>query len=92
MYNCKKVRTCFRVRKALYCSQARRACESFQEVPTKASYNKKVFIDLGITEIPSNLDEFVALMDKIKAAGIAPLAGSWAEPWSAQIVHMIASE
>ena len=53
---------------------------------------QKVFIDPGITEIPSNLDEFVALMDKIKAAGIAPLAGSWAEPWSAQIVHMIASE
>lgn len=55
-------------------------------------YNKKVFSDLDITEIPSNLDEFIALMDKIKAAGIAPLAGSWAEPWSAQIVPMIASE
>ena len=37
MCSYKKVRTCFRVRKARYCSQTRRACESFQEVPTMAN-------------------------------------------------------
>lgn len=35
-------------------------------------YNKKLFRDKG-WEIPKNWDEFMALCDKIKAAGIAPI-------------------
>jgi raffinose/stachyose/melibiose transport system substrate-binding protein len=51
-------------------------------------YNKKIFSDNKLS-IPANKNEFIALMDKIKALGIAPLAGSFGEAWSAQIIPMI---
>lgn len=44
-------------------------------------YNKKVFTDNGVTP-PTNFDEFFAVADKLKAAGVTPLAlgdnGIWA--------------
>ncbi len=44
-------------------------------------YNKKVFADNGVTP-PTNFDEFFAVADKLKAAGVTPLAlgdnGIWA--------------
>lgn len=52
-------------------------------------YNKKVFQDLGIA-IPTNIDEFTAAMDKIKAAGIAPIAGGFKDSWAGQIIPFIA--
>lgn len=52
-------------------------------------YNKKVFEDNGIA-IPTNINEFTAAMDKLKTAGVAPLAGSFGEAWSAQIIPFLA--
>lgn len=52
-------------------------------------YNKKVFEDNSLT-IPDNIDDFVSLMDTIKSKDIYPLAGSFSEAWSSQIVSMIA--
>jgi len=52
-------------------------------------YNKKVFKDAGLA-VPTNIDEFTAAMDKIKAAGIAPIAGGFKDSWAAQIIPFIA--
>jgi raffinose/stachyose/melibiose transport system substrate-binding protein len=51
-------------------------------------YNKNVFAKLNVAP-PTNYNEFLVLMDKLKAAGIPPLAGSFAEAWSAQIIPFI---
>jgi raffinose/stachyose/melibiose transport system substrate-binding protein len=56
--------------------------------PVGVLYNKNVFSRLNLT-IPTNYNEFLALMDKLKAAGVHPLAGSFAEAWSAQIIPMV---
>lgn len=48
-------------------------------------YNKKVFNDLNLT-IPQNIDEFTAVLDKIKAAGIVPIGGGFKDSWTTQII------
>lgn len=52
-------------------------------------YNESVFEENGLA-VPTNIDEFYAVMDQLKDAGIAPLAGSFADAWSAQIIPFIA--
>lgn len=52
-------------------------------------YNKKVFEENGLS-IPKNYDEFMTLMDKLVELGVAPLAGSFADGWSAQIIPFVA--
>lgn len=52
-------------------------------------YNKKVFQENGLS-IPGNIDEFTELMEQLKGKGVAPLAGSFAEAWSAQIIPFLA--
>lgn len=47
-------------------------------------YNKKVYADLGLT-VPKSWAEFEANNDKIKAAGIAPLIGSFKDTWTTQL-------
>lgn len=52
-------------------------------------YNKNVFAENNL-EIPTDMDQFMTLMDTLKEKGIAPLAGSFSESWSAQIIPFIA--
>lgn len=54
-----------------------------------ALYNKKVFSDLGL-DIPTNYDEFIAVCDTIKEAGITPLGGGFKDVWPTQIIPFIA--
>lgn len=44
-------------------------------------YNKKAFADAGIAEVPTTLDEFYAAAEKLKAAGIVPLASNFKDQW-----------
>src|SRR4030042_888045 len=37
-------------------------------------YNKNVFANLGIKELPDNFDQFFALLDKMKGSGLTPTA------------------
>lgn len=52
-------------------------------------YNKKVFSDNGIT-VPTNLDEFTAASDKLKAANLIPIAAGFKDSWTTQIIPFIA--
>lgn len=52
-------------------------------------YNKKLFSDNNLV-IPENIQEFSALMEDLKKIGVAPLAGSFSEAWSAQIIPFLA--
>ncbi|TLS38416.1 ABC transporter substrate-binding protein [Pseudalkalibacillus caeni] len=45
-------------------------------------YNTKVFEENGV-EVPTTFDEFFAAADKLKAAGVTPLALGDKEPWTA---------
>lgn len=45
-------------------------------------YNKDIFDKLGLTE-PKTVDEFFAVLDKIKAAGITPLSMGTKDQWEA---------
>lgn len=47
-------------------------------------YNPKAFAKAGITETPKTWDEFLAAADKLKAAGIAPIALGSKNRWPAQ--------
>lgn len=47
-------------------------------------YNKKVFSDLGLQE-PKTYDEFLALLETIKEAGITPIHMADKENWTTQI-------
>jgi ABC-type glycerol-3-phosphate transport system substrate-binding protein len=47
-------------------------------------YNKKVMDKAGVTAFPKTWDEFKALCDKLKAAGIAPIALGSKNRWPAQ--------
>ena len=47
-------------------------------------YNKKVMQKAGITEMPKTWDEFKAMCDKLKAAGVAPIALGSKNRWPAQ--------
>src|SRR5215204_5236599 len=44
-------------------------------------YNKKVFTDNGITA-PTTWEEFLSASEKIKAAGVAPLAVGGKDTWA----------
>ncbi len=45
-------------------------------------YNKKIFSDLSIAQ-PTNWDEFLAACEKIKQAGITPIASGFKDDWTA---------
>lgn len=62
---------------------------SVSKNPMGVLYNRKVFSDNNL-QIPTNIDEFMDVMDTLKDKGIAPLAGSFADGWSAQIIPFIA--
>ncbi len=47
-------------------------------------YNTKVFADAGITEMPTTWDEFLALCETLKAAGVTPIALGSLNRWPAQ--------
>ena len=47
-------------------------------------YNPKVMADAGITELPKTWDEFMAMAEKLKAAGITPFALGSKNRWPAQ--------
>ena len=47
-------------------------------------YNPHVMAKAGITEMPKTWDEFTAMCDKLKAAGIAPIALGSKNRWPAQ--------
>ena len=47
-------------------------------------YNKDVFEENGITELPKTLDEFYAICDQLKEAGIVPIAMP-SDTWVPQI-------
>ncbi|OCT12876.1 hypothetical protein A8709_21325 [Paenibacillus pectinilyticus] len=53
------------------------------------TYNKKLFKDNGLT-VPTNIDDFVAAVEKLKAANVTPIAGSFKDAWTTQIVNFIA--
>lgn len=44
-------------------------------------YNKKAFAAAGITSAPKTLDEFYADCEKLKAAGIVPVATNFKDKW-----------
>ncbi|PWV89424.1 ABC-type glycerol-3-phosphate transport system substrate-binding protein [Paenibacillus cellulosilyticus] len=44
-------------------------------------YNKKAFEKAGITAVPKTLDEFYAAAQKLKDAGITPLASNFKDKW-----------
>lgn len=46
-------------------------------------YNKALFADAGITETPVTMDDFYAAVDKLKAAGIAPVSVGAGDKWPA---------
>ncbi len=47
-------------------------------------YNKKIYRDLGL-EVPETWAEFAANNEKIKAAGITPVIGTFGDSWTAQL-------
>ncbi len=44
-------------------------------------YNKKAFAQAGITDVPKTYDEFLAAAQKLKDAGIVPLASNFKDKW-----------
>lgn len=52
-------------------------------------YNKEVFKEHGV-EIPKTYNEFMKAMDTFKGEGVVPLAGSFSEAWSSQIIPFLA--
>lgn len=44
-------------------------------------YNKAVFAEQGITELPATYEDFIALCQQLKDAGVTPLANGIAENW-----------
>ncbi len=53
--------------------------------PIGAIYNKKVFQDANV-EIPTTWDEFLAAGEKLKAAGVIPVALGNQTPWITQLI------
>ncbi len=51
-------------------------------------YNKKIFADQGI-QPPTTWAEFMAANDKLKKAGVTPMATSGLQPWVLAIDHQI---
>ncbi|MGG4142248.1 extracellular solute-binding protein [Paenibacillus algorifonticola] len=60
-------------------------------VPTSSTiaggwfYNKKIYSDLGL-KVPTTWAELIANSEKIKAAGISPVIGSYKDSWTSQLV------
>ena len=48
-------------------------------------YNKKIYADLGLS-VPKTWLELMANSEKIKAAGITPVIGSYKDDWTTQLV------
>ena len=46
-------------------------------------YNKQIFADNGITEAPKTWDELMATCEKLKGAGVTPIAFGNLQPWPA---------
>jgi raffinose/stachyose/melibiose transport system substrate-binding protein len=44
-------------------------------------YNKKAFAQAGITEVPKTYDDFLAAAQKLKDAGVVPLASNFKDKW-----------
>ena len=55
-----------------------------------AMYNKSIFTQAGITKLPTNLSEFTADLEKIKAKGITPIAAGQKDSWTSQMIPKIA--
>lgn len=55
-------------------------------------YNKKIFSDLGLTA-PKSWNEFIQVLDKVKAANITPIGLGFKDLWTAQLFnqHMLQS-
>ena len=51
-----------------------------------AIYNKKVFTDAGVTDLPTTWTEFLAVCEKIKQAGKVPIALGAQTPWITQLI------
>ena len=47
-------------------------------------YNKKVFADAGVTELPKTWEEFIALCETLESKGITPIALGSKNRWPAQ--------
>ncbi|MGI9418870.1 MAG: ABC transporter substrate-binding protein [Geminicoccaceae bacterium] len=47
-------------------------------------YNKKVFEEAGVSELPTDWDGFLALCETLKAAGVTPIALGSKDRWPAQ--------
>ena len=45
-------------------------------------YNKNVFRDCGITQVPATLTDFYSACEKIKAKGIVPIASNFKDDWT----------
>ncbi len=45
-------------------------------------YNKKVFADAGITEMPKTYADFLSICEKLKAKGITPIGAGGKDSWS----------
>nr|WP_314262220.1 extracellular solute-binding protein [uncultured Devosia sp.] len=60
-------------------------------VPTRPAeaggifYNRKIYEQLGL-EVPTTWAEFMANNEKIKAAGIPAVIGTYGEPWTSQVL------
>lgn len=60
-------------------------------VPTSSTtaggwfYNKKVYAELGL-KVPTTWEELIANSEKIKAAGITPVIGTYKDTWTSQLV------
>ena len=53
----------------------------FAAVTQVIYYNKTIFAENGITELPKTWDEFIAVCQKLKDAGVTPLANGIASNW-----------
>ncbi|MEW9702071.1 ABC transporter substrate-binding protein [Paenibacillus sp. SI8] len=56
------------------------------------AYNKQAFAKAGITSFPKTMDEFLAACEKLKAAGIVPVATNFKDKWPLQEWDTIATE
>lgn len=52
-------------------------------LPGGIYYSKDLFAQAGITEVPATIDDLSAAVDKLKAAGIAPIALGAKDAWPA---------
>lgn len=52
-------------------------------------YNKGIFAENGITEIPENWDEFLEICETLKSNGVTPLALGNAEAWP--LLHYVSA-